>query len=202
MMETNDMPSERGISQRRVIGVCHVTVTADPLGRVHAAGRLVMTLDVDFAEATTRHVLGPDAACSELRRWTTAMCSSTASPASSAGTPEPADSAARRRARLPGQPARPDNRPGSRRRTRHPSPPLSCRHHHVPPDKDRPFRPRRTRRHCRLLPPRARCPTDATWGVLPRQRPVRCPARTAADQDVGASRGQPRNWSLTTCSRR
>lgn len=76
MMETNDMPSEREISRRRVTGVCHVTATAEPHSDVSTLlARLVMTLDVDSAEATTRHVLGPDAVCSELRRWMIAMCS-------------------------------------------------------------------------------------------------------------------------------
>ena len=63
------------IAQRGVTGVCHVTATAEPdtdISRLLV--RLVMTFDVDSAQTVTRHALGPDEACRELRHWMQAMC--------------------------------------------------------------------------------------------------------------------------------
>jgi hypothetical protein len=79
MTKTTVMRPEGTISGKGWTGVCHVTATAKSNSDVATLlVRLVMTLDVDSIEATTRYALGPDAACRELRWWMRAMCTAAA----------------------------------------------------------------------------------------------------------------------------
>jgi hypothetical protein len=69
------MGANNAAAKSGVIGVCHVTATAEPgtdISRLLV--RLVMTLDVESAQSVIRHVLGADEACRELRQWMQAMC--------------------------------------------------------------------------------------------------------------------------------
>jgi hypothetical protein len=67
--------SERPPPERGVTGVCHITATAEPdMDVTLLVVRLVMTHDVEAAQAVTRHAIGPDEACRELRHWMDDMC--------------------------------------------------------------------------------------------------------------------------------
>ena len=58
-----------------VTGVCHVTAATRPGTDVSSlVVRFVMTHDVESSASVTRHAVGPDEACRELRSWMGTMC--------------------------------------------------------------------------------------------------------------------------------
>lgn len=57
------------------VGVCHLTARATPGTDVALLKvRLVMTTDVAGADTLNHNVVGPDAACDELRAWMERVC--------------------------------------------------------------------------------------------------------------------------------
>lgn len=57
------------------IGVFYVTAVATPGSDASDVSvRIVMTLDVESGQATTRHAHGVIDACQELRAWMIALC--------------------------------------------------------------------------------------------------------------------------------
>lgn len=68
---------ERSKGQR--VGVCHLTARAAPGTEVGLLKvRLVMTTNVDGTDRLTRNIVGPDAACDELRAWMERVCATDA----------------------------------------------------------------------------------------------------------------------------
>ena len=71
----DDMRPETSPSDVSVVGVCHVTATADSEVDVsQLLVRLVMTRDVASAEVATVYARGTAAASQELSDWMKGMC--------------------------------------------------------------------------------------------------------------------------------
>jgi hypothetical protein len=75
-MKGNDVaPSAPVAAGDQTTGVCHLTATARAGTDVEQlVVRLVMTRDVTSTATTTKHALGPEQACRELRRWMETVC--------------------------------------------------------------------------------------------------------------------------------